>query len=240
MGKLYGYCRVSTAEQNLDRQLAAMRAEGIEDENIFTDKVSGKNFNRAAYLRLIGTDGNEPILQQGDCLVVLSLDRLGRDYEGLREEWRRITQILKADIKVLDMPLLDTTSSDGTLDRTFVADLTFQILSYAAAKERQSLLERQAGGIAAARARGVYDRENHKGRTRQTVDAILFEELYQATVNGLTTQKKAAVKLGLSEANTSRRFSERRIVGAGYDPNSIPTKAVTPILFGTGSEDSED
>lgn len=222
MGKVYGYARVSTFDQCLDRQLDALKREGIEDENIFTDKVSGKNFSRAAYLRLIGSEENEPMLQQGDCLVVLSLDRLGRDYEGLREEWRRITQILKADIKVLDMPLLDTTSSDGTLDRTFVADLTFQILSYAAAKERQSLLERQAGGISAARARGVYDRENHKGRIRQTVDATLFEELYQATTNGLTTQKKAAVKLGLSKENVSRRFSERRIVGAGYDPNSIP------------------
>lgn len=222
MGILYGYCRVSTVEQNLDRQIAAMKAAGVPEENIFTDKMSGKNFNRAAYMRLIGTDGREPILQEGDCLVVLSLDRLGRDYGGLREEWRRITQDIKTDIKVLDMPLLDTTASDGTLDRTFISDLVLQLLSYVAAKERQSLLERQAGGIAAARAKGKYDRENHKGRKRKPVDAALFEELYQSVSIGLTSQKNAAAQLEISEVSLSRRFAEREAIGEGYDPNSIP------------------
>lgn len=218
----YGYVRVSTTEQHIDRQLAAMKAEGIPERNIFTDKVSGKNFNRASYLKLIGSDEQEPILQPGDCLVVLSLDRLGRDYEGLREEWRRITQTLKADIKVLDMPLLDTTAADGTLDRTFVADLVLQILSYTAAKERENLLQRQAGGIAAARAKGKYDRENHKGRRRKQVDAALFEELYQAAEIRIIKQKEAAAQLGISAVDVSRRFSERKDCGADYNPNTTP------------------
>ena len=151
-GRKYGYVRVSSRGQNEDRQMIAMKQEGIEGKNIFIDKQSGKDFDRPAYRRMLRR------LKENDLLVVKSIDRLGRDYEEIIRQWRHITKEIKADIKVLDMPLLDTTRSKDLLGN-FIADLVLQVLSYAAENERenirQNIRQRQKEGIEAARARGV-------------------------------------------------------------------------------------
>lgn len=145
---IYGYARVSTQEQNLDRQISALLAYGIPSKYIFADKASGKDFCRKSYNALVGTETSVPLLRRGDLLVVYSIDRLGRNYEEIRNQWQHITNDLGADIKVLDMPLLDTRSTDGNdLDKRFVADLVLQILSYVADKERINNLARQRQGI---------------------------------------------------------------------------------------------
>lgn len=147
--KIYGYIRVSTKEQNEDRQYIAMREFGIEDREIFMDKQSGKDFNRPSYRRLMKQ------LKPGDVLAIKSIDRLGRNYEEIIEQWRMITKIRGAAIVVLDMPLLDTRQKGKDLTGTFIADLVLQILSYVAQTEREFMRQRQSEGIAAARARGV-------------------------------------------------------------------------------------
>lgn len=151
MGERYGYIRVSEKNQNLQRQWKIMtEQEGIPPKYIFEDRASGKDFNRKAYNALVGTENTVPLLREGDLLVIYSIDRLGRNYAEIKEQWKHITQTLKADIKVLDMPLLDTGSVNGSdLERTFIADLVLQILSYCAQKERENILARQKQGIAA-------------------------------------------------------------------------------------------
>ena len=147
-GCVYGYVRVSSADQNEERQRIAMAQEGLKEKDIFMDKQSGKDFDRPAYRRLLH------VLREGDILVVKSIDRLGRDYEEIIEQWRCITKEIKADIKVIDMPLLDTTLSKDLLG-TFIADLVLQVLSFAAENERENIRQRQREGIDAALARGV-------------------------------------------------------------------------------------
>lgn len=151
MGDKYGYIRVSDKNQNTQRQWKMMlEEEGIPPRYIFEDRASGKDFNRKAYNALVGTENTVPLLHEGDLLVIYSIDRLGRNYSEIREQWKHITQNLGADIKVLDMPLLDTRSTNGNdLERTFIADLVLQILSYCAQKERENILIRQKQGIAA-------------------------------------------------------------------------------------------
>lgn len=151
MGDIYGYIRVSEKNQNTKRQWKMMtEEEGIPAKYIFEDKASGKDFNRKAYNALVGTEHTVPLLHEGDLLVIYSIDRLGRNYNEIREQWKHITQNLKADIKVLDMPLLDTRITNGNdLERTFISDLVLQILSYCAQKERENILVRQKQGIAA-------------------------------------------------------------------------------------------
>ena len=149
MARLYGYVRVSTREQNEGRQLVAMRDFGVTDKNIFLDKLSGKDFNRKAYCRLLKK------LKPGDTLVIKSIDRLGRDYGEILEQWRIITKEKQTAIVVLDIPLLDTRQKERDLTGTFIADLVLQILSYVAQQEREFIRQRQAEGIAAAKARGV-------------------------------------------------------------------------------------
>ncbi len=144
---IYGYARVSTTEQNLDRQLEQLKAIVTDERNIITDKQSGKDFNRKGFNSLIGTADTTPLLREGDLLVVISLDRLGRNYSEMRQMWDYITNTLKADIKVLDMPLLDTSKSGENLDKRFIADLVLQILSYTAEKERENTRKRQRQGI---------------------------------------------------------------------------------------------
>ena len=145
---IYGYARVSTKEQNLDRQIYALKEFGIDEKRIFIDKASGKDFDRKAYNSLVGTDNTIPYLREGDLLVIYSIDRLGRNYTEILEQWKRITKELRVDIKVLDMPLLDTRGTNGTdLDRTFIADLVLQILSYVSEKERENIRNRQRQGI---------------------------------------------------------------------------------------------
>ena len=151
----YGYARVSSREQNLDRQIELLK-QYIEDERyIICDKESGKDFNRRGYNSLVGTDTVAPRLMRGDLLIIVSLDRLGRNYTEIQQQWKVITQDIGADIKVLDMPLLDTSEKCGDLDRRFIADLVLQILSYVAQTERELIHKRQEEGIAAAKRRGV-------------------------------------------------------------------------------------
>lgn len=147
--KTFGYARVSSKDQNLDRQLVALREFGVKESCIYTDKMSGKDFNRPGYRRLLRA------LKPGDVLVIKSIDRLGRCYEEILEEWRAITKGKKAGVVVLDMPLLDTRARSGDITGTFIADIVLQLLSYVAQVERESIKQRQAEGIAAAKARGV-------------------------------------------------------------------------------------
>ena len=149
---LFGYVRVSSADQNEIRQVEALKAEGIDERNIYIDKKSGADFNREKYAEMIDR------LREGDLLVVKSIDRLGRNYNDILEQWRHITQGIKANIKVLDMTLLDTTVSPQSLDSRFVADLVLQILCYVAEKERRHIRERQAEGIAIAKTQGKLGR----------------------------------------------------------------------------------
>ncbi len=144
----YGYARVSTKEQNELRQLIALREFGLTDRAIFVDKQSGKDFDRRSYQRLLRK------LKDGDTLVIKSIDRLGRNYEEILEQWRIITKEKSAAIVVLDMPLLDT-RRNRDLTGTLIADIVLQLLSYVAQTEREFIHQRQAEGIAAAKARGV-------------------------------------------------------------------------------------
>ncbi len=145
---IYGYIRVSTRDQNTDRQLIALKEYGIKPENILTDKMSGKDFNRPAYRRLLKR------IHKGDCLVIKSIDRLGRNYKDIIKQWQHITKDIGADIKVLDMPILDTRQHKDLLG-TFISDMVLQLLSYVAENERVNIKQRQAEGIAAAKERGV-------------------------------------------------------------------------------------
>ena len=144
----YGYIRVSTRDQNEDRQLLAMRELSIPQGNIFTDKQSGRDFHRPAYRRLVRR------LRRDDLLYIQSIDRLGRDYREILEQWRFLTKEKGVDIVVLDMPLLDTRRGKDLMG-TFLSDIVLQVLSFAAENEREAIRQRQAEGIAAAKARGV-------------------------------------------------------------------------------------
>jgi Site-specific recombinases, DNA invertase Pin homologs len=145
----YGYARVSSKDQNLKRQLLALTGFSILQSNIFMDKKSGKDFERLEYVKLLKK------LKPGDMLAVQSIDRLGRNYDEIIEQWRIITKEKGADIVILDMPLLDTRKKEQDLTSTFIADLVLQILSYVAQTERENIRKRQADGIAAALAQGV-------------------------------------------------------------------------------------
>ena len=145
---VYGYIRVSSVDQNEDRQLVALHGKGVADKNIFMDKQSGKDFERPQYKRMVKK------LKPGDLLYVLSIDRLGRNYEEVQNQWRVLTKEKAVDICVIDMPLLDTRQGKDLMG-TFIADLVLQILSFVAQNERENIKKRQAEGIAAAKARGV-------------------------------------------------------------------------------------
>ena len=161
MSRMYGYVRVSTKDQCEERQLIALREFGIRERDIFMDKLSGKDFERPCYRRLMRR------LRPGDVMVVKSIDRLGRNYTEIQEQWRQITKEKEADIVVLDMPLLDTRQKAEDLTGTFIADLVLQILCYVAQVERENIRQRQAEGIAAARARGGAVRPREKARPRR-------------------------------------------------------------------------
>ena len=146
--EIYGYVRVSSTDQNEDRQMLALKKQNIADKNIYIDKLSGKDFNRPAYKKLIKK------LKSGDLLYILSIDRLGRNYEEIQNQWRVLTKEIGADICVIDMPLLDTRQGKDLMG-TFIADLVLQILSFVAQNERKNIRKRQLQGIAAAKAKGV-------------------------------------------------------------------------------------
>lgn len=148
MSKVYGYCRVSSKDQNEDRQMIAMDEMNVPKENIFMDKQSGKDFERPQYQRLLKK------LRQDDLLYIKSIDRLGRNYEEIIEQWRIISKVKRADIVVMDMPLLDTRKGKDLMG-TFLSDIVLQVLSFVAENERGNIRQRQAEGIAAAKARGV-------------------------------------------------------------------------------------
>lgn len=192
--KAYGYARVSTQEQNEDRQMIALDAAGIPAANIFLDKQSGKDFNRPAYLKLLGE------LQEGDLLVIKSIDRLGRNYEEIMEQWRVITKEKKTDIKVLDMPLLDTTNCKDLLG-TFISDLVLQVLSFVSENERQNIRQRQREGIDAARARGI-----QFGRPPKA--AASFEHVANLYRHKKIPLDEALTECGLSKATFFRRLRQ--------------------------------
>ena len=186
MAQTYGYARVSTRMQHEDRQLVAMQDFGVPEGNIFLDKQSGKDFERMAYRRLLEK------LKPGDTLVIKSIDRLGRDYGEILEQWRIITKEREAAIVVLDIPLLDTRQKNRDLTGTFIADLVLQILSYVAQTERESIRQRQAEGIEAARARGVrFGRE-----PMERPEA--FGELREEWASGRVSARNAAKRLGVT------------------------------------------
>ena len=184
MKNTYGYIRVSTREQNEDRQLIAMNNIGIEQKNIFTDKQSGKDFERAEYKRLMR------VLEKGDTLYIKSIDRLGRNYEEILMQWGILTKQKAVDIVVIDMPLLDTRRGKDLLG-SFISDLVLQILSFAAETERVNIKQRQAEGIAAAKARGV-----RFGRPRKPLPDN-FADMYLMWKEGEITGTVAARSCGM-------------------------------------------
>ncbi len=181
---VYGYVRVSTKEQNLDRQILALREFGIPDKFICQEKQSGKDFERPVYKRLVKK------LKSGDTLVIKSIDRLGRNYDEILEQWRIITKEKRADIVVLDMPLLDTRQGRD-LTGTLIADIVLQLLSYIAQTEREFIRQRQAEGIAAAKARGVQF-GRHPREKPENYKAVLAQ--WQ---EGAITAHRAALFLGV-------------------------------------------
>ncbi len=181
----YGYIRVSTREQNESRQMAAMREAGVPANNIYMDKQSGKDFEREGYRRMMRK------LKPGDTLFVKSIDRLGRNYDEILEQWRIITKGKQAAIVVLDMPLLDTRQGRD-LTGTLIADIVLQLLSYVAQTEREFIRQRQAEGIAAAKGRGV-----RFGRPPMELPSE-YEEAYVAWSAGDLSARAAARSLGIS------------------------------------------
>ena len=191
----YGYARISTREQNERRQLAALQDFGIENDKIYMDKQSGKDFERIQYRRLLRT------LKSGDTLVVKSIDRLGRNYEEILEQWRIITKEKQAAIVVLDMPLLDTRQTRD-LTGTLIADIVLQLLSYVAQTEREFIRQRQAEGIAAARQQGI--KFGRKSMERPTE----YSELKKLWEQGEISARKAAERLGVTHRTFLRWAKE--------------------------------
>ena len=190
--KMYGYARVSARDQNLDRQLDALEEFGVDPKLIMKDKASGEDFNRPAYKRLTKR------LRPGDVVVIKSIDRLGRNYDEILSEWRKITRDKKVAIVVLDMPLLDTREVKDGITGVFISDLVLQLLSYVAQVERDNIKQRQAEGIASAKARGV-----QFGRPPIPRPKIYGETkaLYQ---DGVITRKEAATRLKICVSTFDR------------------------------------
>lgn len=184
MNRTYGYIRVSDKDQNEARQIKALKDEGVDERFILIDKQSGKDFNRPQYQIL------KNALRESDLLIIKSIDRLGRNYKEIIKEWQDITQGLKADIRVLDMALLDTTLHKDLLG-TFISDLILQVLAYVAQQERDNIKQRQAEGIAVAKAQG-----KHLGRPKATFPEG-FLKMYTTWKSNEITAKKAMLELGL-------------------------------------------
>ena len=195
----YAYVRVSTAEQKEDRQLDSVIALNVPKENIFVDKQSGKDFNRPTYQALLDK------LKKGDLLYIHSIDRLGRDYVQILENWRRITNEIGADIVVLDMPLLDTRVGKDLVG-TLISDIVLALLSYVAQNERESIRKRQAEGVAAAKARGV-----HLGRPIIRPPDN-FAEVVSKWELGIISFEEALKQTGLKQATFYNRLREFRNV----------------------------
>lgn len=191
-----GYARVSTVDQNEARQMEALREDGVD--RIYMDKKSGKDFNRPEYQKMISE------LHKGDVLVIHSIDRLGRNYEEIITEWRKITKEIEADIIVQDMPLLNT-SQNKDLTGTLIADIVLQLLSYVAQRERENIRQRQKEGIAIAKAQGKY-----KGRAKKEIDKKLFEDTKARWQNGEITKIQFAETIGVSRGTLYRILGEEK------------------------------
>ena len=190
----YAYIRVSTKEQNIDRQMAALQPYQISKKNIYCDYQSGKDFNRPQYQKLMRK------LKKGDLLIIKSIDRLGRNYNEILIQWQYITKERKADILVLDMSLLDTRTKDGDLTGTLIADLALQIFAYVAQTEREFIHQRQAEGIAAARAKGKKLGRKPKKMPTQ------FEIVCRECREGKLSLREGAKKLNIHHATFSRHY----------------------------------
>lgn len=194
----YGYVRVSSTDQNEDRQMLALGEKSIPRENIYMDKQSGKDFHRPRYRALTRR------LRRGDVLYVLSIDRLGRNYEEIQQQWRYLTKEIGIDIVVLDMPLLDTRQGKDLMG-TFIADLVLQILSFVAQSERENIKKRQAEGITAAKARGV-----RFGRPERQIPDNFPQLVREWERKHITLSQLLSQCEGLSEATFYRRLLEVR------------------------------
>ncbi|MDR2017735.1 MAG: recombinase family protein [Syntrophobacterales bacterium] len=194
----YGYVRVSGIDQNEDRQMLAMNRLNIPKERIYADKMSGKDFERPAYKALA------EILNPGDLIYIKSIDRLGRDYDEIQNQWRVLTKERGVDISVIDMPLLDTRSGKDLMG-TFLADIVLQVLSFIAQNERETIRKRQAEGIAAARARAIMFGRPVKRPPRSFEDLVIQWEC------GTLTIEKVLKQTGLKEATFYRRLREYRL-----------------------------
>ena len=188
----YGYIRVSTAQQHIDRQIDALLEMGLDKSLIYIDYESGKDFNRQNYKKLFKK------LKKDDLVIIKSIDRLGRDYNMIIEEWRRITKEKEADIMVIDMPLLDTRIEGKNLVGKFISDIVLQVLSFVAQNERETMRIRQAEGIKTARARGV-----KFGRPRIILPSN-YEEIARQYLNKEITNKKACEILSMTRGSFFR------------------------------------
>ncbi len=196
---IYGYVRVSSIDQNEDRQMIALREVPVPEKNIFVDKQSGKDFDRPDYKKLMRK------LRAGDLLYILSIDRLGRNYEEIQKQWRLLTKNIGVDICVLDMPLLDTRNGKDLMG-TFIADLVLQILSFVAQSERENIRKRQAEGIAAAKAKGV-----KFGRPEKPLPDN-FEKMVRAWEQKKLSFDDILKQCNMSEATFYRRLREHRLL----------------------------
>ena len=193
----FGYVRVSSTDQNEARQVEKMREMGIDERHIFIDKKSGKDFEREQYRAMMA------MLREGDLVCIASLDRLGRNYREMAQEWEAITKAKKADILVMDMADLLDTRKKTDLTGTFINDMVVRLLSYVAEKERESIRARQAEGIAIAKAEGKYT-----GRKTITVDKEQFEKLYAEVVRGERTNRYVMQKMELKPNTYYRLVNE--------------------------------
>lgn len=191
--RTFGYIRISSKSQNESRQTTALTKEGVLPRDIFIDKQSGKDFSRPGYQRMIQS------LQSGDEVVILDLDRLGRNYSEMAKEWNYITNELNCDIRVINYPLLSTSQEEKSLDRRFIVNLTFQILSYVAEKEREQLRNRQREGIESAKMKGV------KFGRKRIPKPDEFDDTYKRVLSREITNREAMEYLGL-KTNTYYSF----------------------------------
>lgn len=194
----YGYIRVSAKDQNPERQLIALRKQGILEKNIFTDKMSGKDFKRPQYKRLMKK------LKPNDVVIIKSIDRLGRNYDEILEQWRFITKEIGARIRVLDMPLLNSDTVHENLTGVFISDLVLQILAYVAETERTFIRQRQEEGIRVAKANGV------RFGPQKIELGTQFDEMYESWKKREISGKDAAEQLGVSASTFYRRCKERK------------------------------
>lgn len=195
---IYGYIRVSTKNQNIDRQYEEIKKLNIDDKYIYIDKESGKDFDRTNYQRLIKR------IKKDDLLIIKSIDRLGRNYEMIIEEWAKITKVIEADIKVLDMPLLDTRIEGNNLVGKFISDIVLQVLSFVAENERNNIRQRQAEGIRIAKEKGV------KFGKSKLILPINTNEILDKYINKEIAYNNALSIIGVSKSTFFRLVKERK------------------------------